>query len=74
MNNLAFVLRDVNRLKEAEVLFKEALDFRKANLMPNHPDIGTSMNNLARVLYDLNRWKEAEVLFRDALNFRKANL
>ncbi len=61
-------------MKEAEVLHREALNFRKANLLPNHPDIGTSMNNLARVLESLNQLKEAEVLYREALNFAKANL
>jgi tetratricopeptide (TPR) repeat protein len=40
----------LNKLKEAEVLYREALNFFKANLLPNHPDIGTSMNDLAYVL------------------------
>ncbi len=54
MNNLACVLESLNQLKESEVLFREALNFRKANLLPNHPDIGASMNNLASVLLSLN--------------------
>ena len=70
MNNLALVLLNLNRLKEAEELFREALIFRKANLLPNNPDIGTSMYNLAGVLYRLNRLKEAEILNRETLNFR----
>ncbi len=44
----------LNRLKDAEDLHREALNFRKAHLNPNHPDIGTSMNNLANVLMSLN--------------------
>jgi hypothetical protein len=55
MNNLAIVLQSLNRLNEAEELFREALNFRKANLLPNHPDIGESMNNLAFVLECLNQ-------------------
>ena len=74
MNNLALVLNSLNRLKEAEELHREALIFRKANLLPNHPGIGTSMNNLALVLQSLNRLKEAEVLYRETLIFREANL
>jgi hypothetical protein len=35
----------------------EALKFRKENLLPNHPDIGSSMDGLAEVLYSLNRLK-----------------
>jgi tetratricopeptide (TPR) repeat protein len=50
MNNLAYFLFKLNKLKEAEVLSRETLKFRKNNLLPNHPDIGYSMNNLAGVL------------------------
>ncbi len=57
MNNLAIVLRKLNRLKESEELCREALNFRKANLLPNDPRIGASMNGLAEVLYSLNRLK-----------------
>jgi hypothetical protein len=55
MNNLALVLKSQNRLKYSEELFRESLNFRKANLLSNHPDIGNSMNNLALVLQRLNR-------------------
>ncbi len=55
MNNLAGVLLSLNRLEDSEELFREALNFNKANLLPNHPDIGISMNNLANVLQSLNR-------------------
>ncbi len=74
INNLAVVLESLNQLKEAEVLYREALNFSKANLLPNHPRIGTSMNNLAGFLESLNQLTEAEVLYREALNFFKANL
>jgi hypothetical protein len=50
MNNLALVLQKLNRLKEAEELSREALNFSKVNLLPNHPNIGMFMNNLASVL------------------------
>jgi hypothetical protein len=50
MNNLALILLKLNRLEEAEFYFREALNFRKANLLPKHPDIILSMNNLAAVL------------------------
>ncbi len=73
MNNLAGVLYKLNRLKEAEDLYREALMFRKTNLSSNHPDIGISMINLALVLHDLNLLKEAEYLNREALEFSKVN-
>jgi hypothetical protein len=50
MNSLAGVLLKLNRLKESEELYRETLNFQKTNLLPNHPNIGTTMNNLAGVL------------------------
>ncbi len=50
MNNLASVVKNINRLKEAEILYREALTFRKAILFKNHPDIEASINNLDGVL------------------------
>jgi hypothetical protein len=57
MNNLATVLFSLNRLNKSEELYREALNFNKANLLPNDPLIGTSMNNLACILHSLNRLK-----------------
>jgi tetratricopeptide (TPR) repeat protein len=57
MNDLVSVLCQLNKLKEAEELSREALNFNKANLQPNDPSIGESMNNLACVLKSLNRLK-----------------
>ncbi len=57
LNNLAVVLQKLNRLKKSEELYKEALNFNKANVLPNDPEIGNSMNNLAGILFDLNRFK-----------------
>ncbi len=50
MNDLAEVIKNLNRLKESEELFRKALKFRKENLSPNNPDIGTSMNGLTGIL------------------------
>ena len=52
---LAEYLEDKKLFSFAEKLLCEILDFRKAYLTPNHPDIGLSMNNLATVLLRLNR-------------------
>ncbi len=35
MNNLAGVLKMLNRLNEAEVIYRRALNFRKADNFPN---------------------------------------
>jgi hypothetical protein len=74
MSNLAEVLLDLNRLIEAEVLSREALNLSRENLLPNDPDIGISMITLGSALNKLNRLEEAEVLYREAHNFFKANL
>ncbi len=55
MNNLATILYSLNQFKDSEELFRDAINFYKANLMPNDPKIGNSMNDLATVLYRLNR-------------------
>jgi hypothetical protein len=70
MNNLAEALCSLNRLNEAQDLYRDALEFRIINLSPDHPDIGTSMNNLAVLLFRLNRLKESEKLQREALHYR----
>jgi hypothetical protein len=50
INGLAEVYLSLNRMKKSEELFREAISFRKANLLSNDPVIGTSMNGLAKVL------------------------
>jgi hypothetical protein len=47
MNNLAYVLQSLNNYKDSAVLYRDALNFCKANLLPNNPLIGTTMDNLA---------------------------
>jgi tetratricopeptide (TPR) repeat protein len=74
MNNLADVLKRLNKLREAEALYRDALNFRKANLKPNHPDIRNSLNNVAIVLQSQNRLKEAEELFRELLDLQNEHL
>jgi hypothetical protein len=57
LHGLAEVLQSLNRLKNSEELFREVLNFRKTILLPNDPDISTSMNGLAGVLENLYRFK-----------------
>jgi hypothetical protein len=35
----------------------QTLNFKKANLLPNHPSIYITMNNLAELLESQNRFK-----------------
>ncbi len=61
-------------MKQSEDLFRETLSFQKANLKPNHPDIGITMNNLAGVLQSQNQLNYSVELYKETLIFRKANL
>ncbi len=56
MSNLAVVLKDQHRLKEAEELSREALNYWKANLLPNDSNIGISMKYLADIVNSQNRF------------------
>ncbi len=64
LNNLASLLKDTNRLSEAEPLTRRALEIREQSLGPDHPDVAGSLNNLASLLKATNRLAEAEPLMR----------
>jgi tetratricopeptide (TPR) repeat protein len=61
------LLRDTNRLGEAEPLCRRALAISEQSYGPDHPDVATALNNLANLLRDTNRLGEAEPLYRRAL-------
>src|SRR5689334_5735917 len=67
LNNLATLLKDTNRVGEAEPLMRRALAITEASLGPDHPDVATRLNNLARLLQDTNQLGEAEPLMRRGL-------
>jgi CHAT domain-containing protein/tetratricopeptide (TPR) repeat protein len=74
LNNLAALLDSTGRYDEAEPLFRQALEVRRAALGEGHPDFATSLNNLAFLLQATGRYDEAEPLFRRALEVRRAAL
>ena len=67
LNNLAVLLRDTNRLAEAEPLSRRALAIDERSYGPDHPDVASDLNNLAALLQATNRLAEAEPLYRRAL-------
>ena len=73
-NNLASVLRALNRLEESEALQRETWEARKEHLGPNDRDTLRSQHNLAFVLHDLNRLEESEALHRETWEARKKHL
>ena len=59
-DNLALVLGDLGRLKEAEAEHRTVLEIRTRVLGAEHPHTLASRGNLALVLSDLGRLEEAE--------------
>ena len=59
---LAFKLKGLGRLKEAESNYRQAIALR--------PDLPEAHNNLGHLLQELNRWDEAEQNIRQALALR----
>jgi tetratricopeptide (TPR) repeat protein len=76
LNNLAILYRGMQRMKEAEEAFVEALaTYRKlaeANRDENLPDIASTINNLAILYRNTQRMKKAEEAYNEALaTYRK---
>ena len=72
LNNLALLLRNTNRLEEAEPLMRGALAIDEAAYGPDHPNVAIRLSNLAALLLDTNRLEEAEPLMRRALAIDEA--
>ena len=62
LNNLALLLRDTNRLAEAETVIRRALTIGENSLGPDHPTVAIRISNLAALLHDMNRLADAEPL------------
>ena len=71
-SDLAQLLKDTNRINEAEPLMWRALEIDKAAFGEQHPTVAACLNNLAMLLKDTNRINEAEPLMRRALEIDKA--
>ncbi len=67
LGNLAELLKDTNRLAQAEPLMRRALAIDEKRLGPNHPDVARDVNNIAGLFLATNRLAEAEPLYRRTL-------
>ena len=73
-NNYAKILRQKNRLSEAEKFHKSALEII-SHIYPNgRSDTYTLKTNYARTLIELGRYDEAMKLEKESLEFRMATL
>jgi tetratricopeptide (TPR) repeat protein len=73
LNNLAWLLKETNRLDEAEPLMRRALDIDQASFGKEHPRVAVQLSNLAQLLQDTNRLEEAEPLMQRALDIDQAS-
>lgn len=64
--NLASLLKETNRLPEAEPLVRRALEIDEASLGKKHPRVAIDLNLLGLLLKYTNRMAEAEPLMRRA--------
>ncbi len=74
LNNLALLLRDTNRIAEAEPLMRRALNIDEKSFRPDHPNVAIRLNNLASLLQATNRLDEAEPLFHRAVKILAVSL
>ena len=67
LSNLAALLHDMDRLADAEPLYRRALAISEKSLRPGDPGVAKDLYNLAALLWKTNRLAEAEPLLRRAL-------
>ena len=72
--NLASVLENQGKYKEAENMHQQVLNLRMEILGEEHPSTLTSMNHLALVLKSQGKYKNAEVIRRQELELREKAL
>jgi tetratricopeptide (TPR) repeat protein len=74
LNTLATLLRDTNRLAEAEPVLERALAIDEKSFGPEHPNVAIDLNNLARLYDNQGQYAMAEPLHRRALAIREKAL
>ncbi|MCC3438197.1 CHAT domain-containing tetratricopeptide repeat protein, partial [Microcoleus sp. PH2017_05_CCC_O_A] len=67
LNNLAELYRSQGRYRDAEPLYKQALEMWQRLFSDDHPDLAKSLNNLASLYRSQGRYRDAEPLYRQAL-------
>ena len=71
LGTLASELHTQGKFDEAEPLYREALDVRRATLGARHPGTLVSINNLGLLLKDKGDLAAAEPLYREALEAQR---
>jgi len=74
MNNLASSYRAMGRYRDAEPLFRQAIEIGEATIGVEHPSYAIRLNNLALLLRDMGRYRDAEPLYRQAIEIDEATI
>jgi len=74
LDSLAQLLKETNRLAEAERLMRRALTIHEKSFGTDHRSVAVSLNNLGWLLQSANRPDEAEPLIRRALAIDEKSL
>jgi serine/threonine-protein kinase len=75
LGSLSNVLKDMDRLEEAEQAGREAVElFRREHGERGHPEQAMCMSNLAGALRKAGKLEEAETLYREALDLFRRHL
>ena len=74
LNNIAVVLRCMDRHDESEKLVREALSLVIRLRGMHHPETGNYLNNLAIIHSDRGEFRQAESLYRWAIEIREEAL
>ena len=72
--NIGEYFRQTGKYAEAEKMYQQALELRKAALGDDHPSTLANMNNLAIVYEQQGKYAEAERLQQQTLELTKAAL
>ncbi len=66
LNNIATLLQDLHRYKEAEQLFQKVLSIYRSNFGENHLYVATAYNNLGQLYQATGQQAEAETMMLSA--------
>ena len=74
LNTQGLTLRELGRLEEAEVAFRESLELHRRFLGEDHPQLAVGFNNLALVMQSRGDLTNAVPLFRQAVDIHNKAL
>ncbi|WP_293226218.1 tetratricopeptide repeat protein [Microcoleus sp. PH2017_16_JOR_D_A] len=68
---MAELYRSQGRYRDAEPLYKQALEMWQRFFKGDHPHVAISLNNLALLYDSQGRYRDAEPLYKQALEMTK---